>query len=88
MPYISKVEREAIDRGEAGPDTPGTLSYAITRDIQHFLDEAGQPGHYKMKGYAAYAIVAGVLVLTLFEFVRRIVNPYEDNKIAINGDVY
>ena len=38
--------------------------------------------------YLTCVVVVGTLVLTTVEFIRRMVNPYEDKKIAENGDVY
>jgi len=38
--------------------------------------------------YITAVIVVGVMVLTTVEFIRRLVNPYEDTKIQQNGDVW
>lgn len=80
MPYINKNERPPY---LFEPVTAGQLSYAVTRMCVTF-----RKNYWGSFGYAGYALVAGVLILTLFEFVRRAVNPYEDTKLADNGDVY
>ncbi len=76
MPYVKDSERF-----DPWPSTPGQLSYTITMAYQHYLKR-------QSFNYFALATVAGVLILTLFEFVRRIVNDYEDLKIKENGDVF
>jgi len=63
------------------PQTAGQLSYLITMAYQYYLKR-------QKFSYSALATVAGVLILTLFEFVRRIVNNYEDQKIKEHGDVF
>lgn len=86
MPYIKKEKREYLDnqlsmltgalRGE-----PGELSYVLTRICLSMLQ--GFPGKYE-----DFASIVGVLDLTKAEFVRRMVEPYEDEKIKSNGDVF
>lgn len=78
MPYI-KSDEKILAFGE--PDTAGKLSYVITMAYQYYLRK-------QKFSYSALAMVAGVLILTLFEYVRRIVNPYEDRKKDANGDVF
>lgn len=79
MPYIDDATRERIARG-VEPHTAGELSYTLTRTVQRFLGPR--------PGYISLALVTGVLILTTLEFIRRVVWPYEDRKIAENGDVY
>jgi hypothetical protein len=45
-------------------------------------------GVYPHKKYWVMAIVCGVLINVLLEYYRRWAAPYEDDKIAENGDVY
>jgi len=40
------------------------------------------------EGYTTYNEVVGVLECAKLEMYRRAVAPYEDEKIAENGDVY
>jgi len=84
VPYIEESERDRF----AGVNTfgyacnkAGELDYVITRIIQGYMKKNGV-------SFATFAVIAGVLVLVLFEFVRRVVNDYEDMKIKDNGDVY
>ena len=83
MPYIEPGDRIYIDRplAELNPliESAGQLDYVIIRLLDHFC---------KPRSFTRFATGVGVLVLVLFEFVRRIVNVYEDTKLAQNGDVF
>jgi hypothetical protein len=81
MPYISHEEKIDIDAGMQ-PATPGQLTYAITRLAVRFAREQG-----KIR-FATLCLVIGAIVCAAFEFYRRVVAPYEDAKMAQNGDVY
>lgn len=76
-------------------ETAGTIVYLLTLQINAYLDDACT--------FAAFASVAytierckewsttrerPLLTLTEHEFYRRVVAPYEDAKLAANGDVY
>ena len=83
MPYIDSLVRQRLD-----PDVeqlaswirnPGELNYAITKLCLEVLDEAN---------YEHYNAMIGVLECAKLEMYRRAVGPYEDGKIAANGDVY
>lgn len=78
MPYIAKEKREWAAKA---PEDAGELNYVITLAIQDYV-------HYKGLKYQTLNDVVGVLESAKAEFQRRIVGPYEDTKIAINGDVY
>ena len=80
MPYISKLQRQAIAAGDSA-NTPGQLNYVITEAIIGYM--AGQDNNYSMINE-----VVGVLECAKLELYRRIVIPYEDRKIEENGDVY
>jgi hypothetical protein len=95
MPYIDPKERKVLDPKitklayeikllaplSEGPvvESAGRLNYAITRLVL---------GVYPHKKYWVMAIVCGVLINVLLEYYRRWAAPYEDDKIAENGDVY
>jgi hypothetical protein len=93
MPYIKPVDRAKMDaeiKSLAGfavlYDTtgarhvdPGKLNYIITKLI---LDIGFNPS------YAEYNSIIGTLECCKLEAYRRAVAPYEDKKIAENGDVY
>jgi len=84
MPYIKSEQRQKWDTWlYQAPlfNLPGELSYVVTRLLrQYWMGESFS--------YITCAIIVGVMVLTTFEFVRRVVNPYEDKKIQENSDVY
>ncbi len=86
MPYVDEERKKKLDPLIAGLSletrAAGDLSYVITRLAQTQLKRLGN------RSYINMATVVGVMVLTVFEFVRRVVNPYEDEKIKKNGDVY
>ena len=84
MPYIKPEQRNKWDTWlYSAPlfNLPGELSYVLTRITRSYL--LGEK-----RSYIAYAMITGVLFLTLMEFVRRMVNPYEDQKLKDNSDVY
>lgn len=85
MPYIKPDQKPAVDK--YGPSTPGELNYAITRLISYYV---AREAVLRKDGYSYTALndVLGALEGAKLEFVRRVVVPYEDRKISINGDVY
>jgi hypothetical protein len=78
MPYIATNSRA---RAETMPLTPGELNYAITILCKDYLAAAGL-------SYQHINDVLGALEGAKQEFYRRVAVPYEDGKIAENGDVY
>lgn len=86
MPYIKPEDRAnfsfplvtAINQTEIG--TPGNLNYLITMLCKKFLSEG-------KANYERHNAVIGVLESAKLEWYRRRVSPYEDEKIAENGDV-
>lgn len=94
MPYISQQARSELystdinefDQetilGLRWAETPGELNYIITQLINTYLDD------YENVGYTELNEVIGVLECAKLELYRRLVAPYEDQKIAENGDVY
>lgn len=84
MPYIHPELREDFKSTlDTLPhiDGCGELNYLITCiAIQYFKSNGA--------GYQAINDVQGALFCAAQEFTRRIVNSYEDGKIAANGDVY
>ena len=79
MPYVEKERRDRLDLN-LPPRTPGELNYVLTTVCLEYVD--GEPN------YTFYNEVIGVLECVKQEFYRRAVAPYEDTKIAENGDVY
>ncbi len=86
MPYVDEERKKKLDPLIAGLSletrAAGDLSYVITRLAQAQIRKFGN------RSYINMATVVGVMVLTVFEFVRRIVNPYEQEKKESNGDVF
>ena len=84
MPYIKQEDRkylEPIVKETASQiDDCGKLNFAITTMVQEYLKKKGQ-------NYANINEVVGVLECAKLEFYRRIVSPYENQKIVDNGDV-
>lgn len=93
MPYIGHGRRSSIHNttnhtinlGEIR--TAGELNFAIQVLAQNYLEWMevfmGAP-----PSYIAYNDILGVLEAAKLEFYRRRVAPYEDTKIAENGDVF
>ena len=80
MPYVSKQARLRLNHG-GRMETAGELNYKLTMLINMYM-------HYMPQNYQAMNDVIGALEAAKCEFYRRIVIPYETQKIAENGDVY
>ncbi len=85
MPYIEKHKRATIKNHTVKPDNAGELNYLLTTEVLDYIEEhKGENGI----SYALLNEVTGVIESFKLEFYRRIVAPYEDEKIKKNGDVY
>jgi hypothetical protein len=93
MPYIKPSRRPVLDKHPWQAKTPGELNYVITQAAQAYIyaqtrsrnkDKSFNP----LPGYAIFNEVIGALECAKLELYRRLVAPYEDTKIAENGDVY
>lgn len=83
MPYIDKIKRKDVER--FGPTSSGELNYGIHLWINKYLENVLEvEGHL---GYETFNNVLGALEAVKQEFYRRVVGPYENEKIAKNGDV-
>ena len=78
MPYITKENKAYVLA--RGPMSAGELNYAIT---QLLVKYAGTNYNYQTLND-----IVGAVEGAKQEFIRRIVNPYEDKKVLENGDVY
>lgn len=77
MPYIKKADRpDAI----VEPRNPGELNFCISEIIAEYIANRGL-------SYDTLNGAIGVLECSKLELGRRIINPYEDIKIAENGDI-
>ena len=83
MPYIKTVDRVRIDQWADRPllVTVGEMNYYVTRLIHDYLAENGT-------NYANINACVGMLECCKLELYRRLAAPYEDTKIAENGDVF
>lgn len=81
MPYIDSDSRWFINDCLAGCvlENVGELNYAITKLLLGYCEESS---------YARYNEALGVLSAVTQEFYRRVIAPYEDQKILENGDVF
>lgn len=78
MPYIEPQLRRAF--GELPiPTTAGILNYIVTKVVLRFLG--------KRPDYDRYNAAIGALECAKLEVYRRRLAPYEDGKIAENGDI-
>jgi len=78
MPYIKRKDRELM--ANQLPRNPGELTYVLYRAAMAYLDSHG-------KKFQTIAEIIGSLECAKLEFYRRVAAPYEDGKIAENGDV-
>lgn len=81
MPYILEKDRASLVKDERSPDSAGELNFVITCLIEDYRDRFGTT-------YKILNEIMGVLECAKSEFYRRVVIPYEDDKIQANGDVY
>lgn len=88
MPYIDPLNREELEsiffkNVEEIPFyqlEPGELNFLITTFIYRWLGDDFR--------YTDINTALGVLEAAKLELYRRVAAPYEDKKIAENGDVY
>jgi hypothetical protein len=81
MPYVTQEKRDSFLRGEGIMETPGDLNFVLTKVCLEYLELNNQ-------NYQTYNDIIGALECCKLEMYRRSVAPYEDTKIASNGDVY
>lgn len=79
MPYIEQKDRTV--NTALHPQHAGELNYAITMLVNSYFKRMG--GRYQQIND-----IIGALEGAKMEFYRRVVAPYEDQKILENGDVY
>ena len=89
MPYIDLERRKHIKIDidmtvDGKPLTPGDLNYIFTKIITNYLR---MKRHLGKVGYAEMSVIRGVLADVSEEFYRRVMAPYEDQKMAATGDV-
>lgn len=80
MPYIKPERRQQIIFGSL-PLNAGELNYQFTILLKLYYTQHGL-------NYQVINDIVGALEGAKAEFQRRVVAPYEDSKIKLNGDVY
>ncbi len=82
MPYIERERRGLLAPSPAGRAlTTGELNFQVTNLLDRFINLDGV-------SYARINAAIGVLECAKLELYRRIAAPYEDGKLAENGEVY
>jgi len=82
VPYIKQADRKRLQLpGDLVAQTPGELNYLITILAQSYLAKHGT-------SYETINAIVGALECAKAEFYRRVATPYEERKIAENGNVY
>lgn len=87
MPYIKSEDRDNLNRVTAKlcdklneNNNLGEYNYVVTLLMHNYIKENGLR-------YEHLNNVVGMTECAKQEFVRRVVSPYEDEKIKENGDV-
>jgi hypothetical protein len=81
MPYVTKARRRALLVDHEAPQGPGELNFLLTNAVVHYVFAHGLE-------YRTINDALGALEGAKQEFYRRVAVPYEDRKLAENGDVY
>lgn len=82
MPYIKQEFRVAVrPTSQSAPVIAGDLNFQITTLLITYIHQHG-------KSYNTLNEIVGALECAKLELYRRVVAPYEDEKIKVNGDVY
>lgn len=84
MPYIDKERRERIQpyikEASRNIENHGDLTYAIFLLCLQYMNNHGE-------SYDSYSKCIASMECAKLEFYRKLVAPYEDKKIIINGGV-
>jgi hypothetical protein len=80
MPYIAESHRQYLEDG-GSPKSVGELNYIISTAVAMWMITNGL-------SYATINGAMGAMESAKQEFYRRVAVPYEDKKIAENGDIY
>lgn len=83
MPYIRQPLRKyLVPDSVATASDPGELNFQITSLCDRYINRTQQASYVDIND------AIGALECAKLELYRRIAAPYEDKKIAENGDVY
>lgn len=84
MPYVTQQSKDVVDPylnpmlEKLKEWHTGCVAYVVYRIGLTWTCQAG---------FSRMALFLGVLVCVILELYRRVLGPYEDNKIVENGDV-
>lgn len=83
MPYIPQADRAPLtpEPRSRAAKTPGELNFQLTTLVRDYCINNGL-------SYQTINDALGALEGAKLEFYRRVAAPYEDKKIAANGDVF
>jgi len=86
MPYIKQERRDALHNDScfdynSNMIDAGELNYTITSILNEYTSTKGL-------SYQTINDIIGALEGAKMEYYRRVAAPYENSKIALNGDVY
>jgi hypothetical protein len=80
MPYIENGVRASLDQGRVAK-TPGELNFAMSQLIKGYIAMNGT-------SYGTFNAIVGAMECLKMELYRRLAAPYEDKKLAENGEVF
>jgi len=78
MPYIPRSQKEKSLEGEI--KDAGSFNFLIHQLMDKYIEQNGV-------SYQTYNDIVGAMDCAKMELYRRLVSPYEDKKILLNGDV-
>lgn len=84
MPHVTQEAKDRVAlvyQPKGSPQNAGEMNYLFSLIIQRYLAEFG-------KNYQHINDCLGALGCASQEFYRKVVIPYEDQKIKENGDAY
>ena len=81
MPYLKQFHRTLLDDPAVKAVKGGELNYKVSKLVNDFIAMRGL-------SYAVINEVIGALECAKLEAYRRIAGPYEDLKVAENGEVF
>ena len=78
MPYLNKEEKYKNSLGKLS--TCGHLNYSFSETIKEYISQ-------NKLNYQTFNDIVGAMECCKMEVYRRLISPYEDEKILENGDV-
>lgn len=87
MSYVDQKTKDKInlqpeEQGDYYPESAGELNYVLTHICDNYI------GGCEKLNYEKLNAIIGVLECAKQEFYRRVVAPYANYKIRVNGEVY